>query len=81
MDIGVVIALTSILLTAGIVAVIIGGSWALGRLHERREVLKHGGGPEELASRLARMERMLESLSTDVERIAEERRPALTDRV
>ncbi|MDP9205760.1 MAG: hypothetical protein M3P12_09935 [Gemmatimonadota bacterium] len=81
MDIGAVIALTSILLAAGIAAVVIGGAWALGRQHERREALERGGGPDDLASRLSRMEKMLETLSTDVERIAEERRPALTDRV
>lgn len=81
MDIGEVIALTSILLTIGIAAVVIGGAWALGRLHERRDAVNYGGDPQELAARLARMERMLETLSTDVERIAEERRPALTDRV
>ena len=81
MDIGEIIAITSILLAAALAAVIIGGAWALGRQHERRDALARGGGADELAGRLSRMERMLETLSTDVERIAEKRRPALTERV
>ena len=81
MDIGAIIALTSILLTAALGTIIIAGAWALGRQHERRDALARGGGADELAVRLSRIESMLETLSTDVERIAEQRRPALSERV
>ncbi len=77
MDYGVVIALGSLLLTSVLVALIVGGAWALGRQHERRNFLARSGGLEDTAARLERMERMLETLSTDIERIADERRMPL----
>jgi hypothetical protein len=76
MDIGAMIALLSIVGSGGLIAVVLGGAWAMGRQHERKQ-LSGVNSPEELAARLARMERMLETLSTDVERIAESTRPAL----
>ena len=77
MDVGAWIALVSIVGGLVVTALVVGGAWALGRLHERRDALARGGGPDELAARLARIERLLESLSTDVERLAEERRGPL----
>lgn len=77
MDTGQLIALVSIVVGTAAATLVVAGAWALGRLHERRATLTRGGGPEETAARLARMERMLETLSTDVERLAEEHRPAL----
>ncbi|MBA3404872.1 MAG: hypothetical protein H0U13_09355 [Gemmatimonadaceae bacterium] len=73
MDFGIVIAIGSLLLTSVLVAAIVGGSWALGRQHERRNFLERSGGLEDTAARLKRIEHLLETLSTDVERISEER--------
>ena len=90
MDIGAVIALSSIAATVGVLALIVGGAWALGRQYEQRNAgrlnterqnaFARGGNAEEMAARLARIERMLETLSTDVERIAAESRPPLLPR-
>ena len=77
MDVGAWIALVSIVGGLAVAALVVAGAWALGRLHERRDARARGGEPEEVAARLARMERLLETLSTDVERLAEERRGPL----
>ena len=78
MDLGQVIALTSIVVGIGVLALIVVGAWALGRQHElRRRANQTGTDAHDTAAleaRLGRIERMLEMLSTDVERIADERR-------
>jgi hypothetical protein len=81
MDAGELIAIVSI--TGGLLltALVVAGAWALGRLHERRDALASGGSPQEVAARLARVERMLETLSTDMERILEERRGPVLPRM
>ena len=80
MDLGVVIALASLSLAAVLVAAVVGGAWALGRQFERRVMLN---GPEALATkaRLERIEHLLETLSTDVERISSDRPPLLRRQV
>jgi hypothetical protein len=74
MDLGIIVALVSLSLTGVLIAAIVGGAWALGRQHERNVRDRERGNAE---ARLDRIERMLETLSTDVERIADDRRPAL----
>ncbi len=69
MDYGVMIALGSLALAAVLVAAVVGGALALGRQHERNLNLREGG-PSRTDARLARIERLLESLSTDVERLS-----------
>lgn len=81
MDYGELIALGSLAVGALVLAVIVVGAWALGRQHERRNVLADGGHPDALAHRLERMEHMLETLSTDVERIADAQRVAPRPRI
>ena len=73
MDAGEVIALSSLLLGGIIIAAIIGGSWALGRQYERRQLLDENRNSADVAARLQRIELMLDTLSTDVERIAGDR--------
>jgi hypothetical protein len=77
MDYGELIALSGIALGAAVTLLIVAGAWALGRQHERRNFLAATGGLEDTARRLERMERMIETLSTDVERLAESQRPPL----
>ena len=55
MDYGVLIALGSPLLTSVLVALIVGGGWALGRQHERCNFLARSGGLEDTAARMERM--------------------------
>jgi hypothetical protein len=74
MDLGIIVALASLLLTGVVIAAVVGGAWALGRQHERNFRERGSAGTE---ARLERMERMLETLSTDVERLAEDRRPLI----
>lgn len=85
MDLGQVIALSSIVVGIGVLALIVGGAWALGRQHELRLRANQTGtgvpDTAELEARLRRIERMLEMLSTDVERIADERRPPTLPRM
>ena len=80
MDLGAVIALASISLSAVLIAAVVGGAWALGRQFERRVMLN---GPDAIANkaRLERIEHLLETLSTDVERIAGDRTPLLRRQV
>ena len=76
MDLGAIIALASISMAAVLIAAVVGGAWALGRQFERRVMLN---GPDAVANkaRLERIEHMLETLSTDVERISADRTPLL----
>jgi hypothetical protein len=80
MDSGEAIALLGIIASSALCAVVVFGAWALGRVHERRNAIEREGGPHVLVQRLGRIEQMLETLSTDVERLLEERRgPLLPD--
>jgi hypothetical protein len=74
MDMGEMIALVSILLSAGILATGFVGAWLLGRA--RGEALAAGrtATSGDSDARLLRIERMIEGLGVEVERIAESQR-------
>ena len=78
MDAGALIALVSIVGSLALTGLVVVGAWALGRVHERRNALARGDAAErrseELLARLERIEHLLDTMSTDVERLTEERR-------
>jgi hypothetical protein len=73
MDPGELIALLGLLLGGVALAGSLFGAWALGRMQGERKALD-AAGSDESAARLARLERMVEGIALDMERLAEAQR-------
>lgn len=73
MDLGELIALLGLLLGAVALAGSLFGAWALGRMQGERNALDAPDGGQSDA-RLAHMERMIEAMALDMERLAEAQR-------
>ncbi|HKS04887.1 MAG TPA: hypothetical protein VJR92_01120 [Gemmatimonadaceae bacterium] len=74
MDAGESIALLSLVFGGLLLAGGLFGAWALGRMQAERKILDARQGEEQLDARLARIERMIEAMGLDMERLAEAQR-------
>jgi outer membrane murein-binding lipoprotein Lpp len=74
MDAGESIALLSLLLGGLLLAGGLFGAWALGRMQAERKMLDARQGDDQLDSRLARLERVIDAMALDMERLAEAQR-------
>jgi hypothetical protein len=72
-DPGELIALLGLLLGGVAFAGALFGAWALGRMQAERNALE-ARGDDDSDERLARMERMIETMALDMERLAEAQR-------
>lgn len=73
MDSGELIALLGLLFGGFTLAAAFFGAWALGRMQAERNALD-ARGEDDSDARLARMERMIEAMALDMERLAEAQR-------
>jgi regulator of sirC expression with transglutaminase-like and TPR domain len=76
MDAGESIALLSLFLGGLLLAGGLFGAWALGRMQAERKILDERQGDDQLDSRLARIERVIDAMALDMERLAEAQRYA-----
>jgi len=72
-DLGVVIALVSVVTGAAILAGAFFGAYLLGKSRAQQEAVRSGRDPE-LMHRLARVEQIVESTALEIERISEGQR-------
>jgi hypothetical protein len=72
-DLGVIIALTGLLASIGVLAGAFAGAYFFGKSRGQRDVLGGGRDPE-LAARLARVEQIVETTALEIERISEGQR-------
>ncbi len=76
-DPGDYLPLVGVLMLAGTTAVSIAGAWALGRSRGLQDALKMQSKDADTHARIERMERSLEAVSEEIERLGEVQRFAL----
>ena len=76
-DPGDYLPLVGVLMLAGTTAVSIAGAWALGRSRGLQDALKMQSQDADTHARIERMERSLEAVSEEIERLGEVQRFAL----
>lgn len=76
-DPGDYLPLMGVLMLAGTTAVSIAGAWALGRSRGLQDALKMQSQDADTHARIERMERSLEAVSEEIERLGEVQRFAL----
>jgi hypothetical protein len=72
-DLGVIIALTGLLASIGVLAGAFAGAYFFGKSRAQRETLAGGSDPQLLA-RIARIEQIVEATAIEIERISEGQR-------
>jgi hypothetical protein len=72
-DLGVIIALTGLFASIGVLAGAFAGAYFFGKSRGQRDTLATGSNPELLA-RLARVEQIVEATAIEIERISEGQR-------
>lgn len=72
-DLGVVIALVSVVTGLSVLAAAFAGAFFMGKSRAQQEILRSGRDPE-LAQRLARVEHIVEATALEIERISEGQR-------